>query len=193
MITLVRRASWALAAPAAVAAVLALVPAASAATTTPARGNVSAWRARPVLRSCRAADLGVSVTVDQGSGAAGTIFYPLQFTNLSHRACTLRGFPSVVAVSRAGHRLGRAARRNPAYPVRTIYLGVGRTAHATLGYGNVVVGACADRHVRPAFELRVAPPRRHKATHALFGLDVCTARGSVFMTVSAIQRGPGAA
>lgn len=193
MITLVRRASWALAAPAAVAAVLALAPAASAATSTPARGNATAWWHRPVPRSCRASDLGVWVASGQGSGAAGTVFYPLQFTNLSHHTCRLRGYPWVVAVSRAGHWLGRAARRNPVYPVRTVSLGPGRTAHAVLGYGSVVVGACAARHRRPAFRLRVTPPHRRKVTHALFGLDVCSARGSVFMTVSAIHQGPGRA
>ena len=36
--------------------------------------------------ACTAADLGAWVAVDQGNGAAGSIYYPLQFTNLSRHA-----------------------------------------------------------------------------------------------------------
>jgi len=46
----------------------------------------------------------------QGDGAAGSVYYTLQFTNLSGHACTLRGYPGVSAVSLSGHQLGAPAR-----------------------------------------------------------------------------------
>ena len=42
-------------------------------------------------------DLGLGA-VDQGNGAAGTIYYPLEFTNLSGRTCSLYGFPGVSVI-----------------------------------------------------------------------------------------------
>src|SRR5919204_6435439 len=57
---------------------------------------------------------GLVVWIDtQGSGAAGSVFYKLRFTNLSGHACTLAGYPGVSAVDLRGHRLGREAAREP--------------------------------------------------------------------------------
>jgi hypothetical protein len=41
--------------------------------------------------------------------AAGSIYYHLEFTNLSGRACTLVGYPGVSAINLSGHQLGSAA------------------------------------------------------------------------------------
>ena len=41
----------------------------------------------------------VRLHIGPGDGTAGTIFYPVRFTNRSARACTLRGFPGVSSVS----------------------------------------------------------------------------------------------
>lgn len=183
------RAARLLSAAAAAASVLSLTTAASAATRpSPApKPHPAATAPR-----CGAASLGVWLAIDQGNGAAGSIFYPLQFTNLSHRACTLTGFPGVAAVNQAGHRLGRPASRDTTTKVTTVRLAAGATAHAILRYSNVLVGDCPAASRKPAFELRVYPPGRHVATHALFGLDVCTT-GPAVMSVQAIKPGPGTA
>lgn len=175
---------------AAAAAILAPVPAASAATHPSPAPRPRTAAAAP---SCSAADLGVWLAIDQGNGAAGSIFYPLQFTNLSNRTCTLRGYPDVAAVNRAGHRLGLPASREAGTPVRTVRLAAGATAHAILRYSDIVVTDCPASRRVAAFELRVRPPGRHAAAHALFSLDVCTAKGAAFMSVQAIKPGPGTA
>jgi len=62
-----------------------------------------------VIPKCTASDLGVWVAVDQGNGAAGTIYYPLEFTNLSHHTCYLFGYPGVSALDVNGRQLGSPA------------------------------------------------------------------------------------
>jgi hypothetical protein len=182
--------------PTAAAAALALATAASAASQGPAaadRGPAAATHRHVSTPACTAADLGVWLAVDQGNGAAGSIFYPLQFTNLSHHACTLTGFARVAAIDAHGHRMGAAASRDTGVPVRTVRLAAGATAHAVLRYSNIVVGDCPAASRRAAFELRVFPPGQHAAAHAMFSLDACDMAGSRFLSIQAIQPGPGRA
>ncbi len=187
MITSLRAARRALV-PTAAAAALALATAASAATQGPAVAH------RHVSTpACTAADLGVWLAIDQGNGAAGSIFYPLQFTNLSHHTCTRTGFARVAAIDAHGHRLGAAASRDTGTPVRTVRLAAGATAHAVLRYSNIVVGDCPAASRQAAFELRVFPPGQHAAGHAMFSLDACVVSGSKFLSIQAIQPGPGRA
>ena len=80
-----------------------------------------------------------------GSGAAGTIFYHLEFTNLSGHACTLQGFPFVLAVNLSGHQIGNRAVFNHAFPASMATVGNGKTIHAVLGIvntGNFATSAC---------------------------------------------------
>src|SRR5438270_870617 len=90
---------------------LAAVPTAGAAAPACRTGGLVIWMGTP------------------GNGTAGTIFYTLNFTNLSGHACTLRGFPGVSAVNLGGRRLGQAAARDAGQTVRTITVAAGHTAH----------------------------------------------------------------
>src|SRR6516225_4874064 len=85
-----------------IAAVIAAASAAGliAATAASSSGTALAADATPAspVPACTAGDLGAWVAITQGNGAAGSIYYPLQFTNLSGHACTMRGFPGVSAV-----------------------------------------------------------------------------------------------
>jgi hypothetical protein len=80
-----------------------------------------------------------------GGGAAGTIFYHVEFTNLSGHACTLQGFPFVFAVNLSGHQIGNRAVFNHAFPATMATVAHGRTIHAVLGIvntGNFATSAC---------------------------------------------------
>src|SRR5271156_6250382 len=84
---------------AAAVAGLAISTAAYAATSSgTATPSGTATSAASVPR-CSASDLGVWLAVDQGNGTAGTSYYPLEFTNLSHHTCYLYGYPGVSALS----------------------------------------------------------------------------------------------
>ena len=95
-----------------IVAALAITSAAFAATASP--GSAAARAASAAIPKCTAAlgqtgNVSAWVAADQGNGAAGTIYYPLEFTNLSGRTCSMRGFPGVSAIGRNGRQ--PAARR----------------------------------------------------------------------------------
>ncbi|MBV9451699.1 MAG: DUF4232 domain-containing protein [Streptosporangiaceae bacterium] len=139
--------------------------------------------------------LGVWVAASQGDGAAGTIYYPLEFTNFSGHACYLHGFPGVSALDRDGKQLGSPARWEsftPPGPARTVILNPGATAHAMLAYHDAVIFNSPGCHgVSTSSELRVYPPDERTATDALFDFQVCTHPGPIYLSVGAIQPGVG--
>jgi len=188
-----RRATAVIAAAAVIAAGLIT---ASAAVASGSSGSVLAadtsHAAPAAVRACTADDLGVWLAVAQLDGAAGSVYYPLQFTNLSRHACAMRGFAGVSAVDRNLHQLGSPAGRAQVVPVRTVVLAPGRTAHAVLRYGDVTVSTAPGCHrTFRTFELRVYPPGQHHATYAAFDFEVCSHAGPVYMDIGPIQVGVG--
>src|SRR5690348_15539353 len=170
--------------------------AASAAVAASSSGAVltadTSRTAPAAVRACTAADLGAWVAVTQGNGAAGSIFYPLQFTNLSRHACAMRGFPGVSAVDRHGHQLGSPAGRDHVIPVRTVILAPGATAHAILRYSDATVSSAPGCHPTfSTFELRIYPPNQYRATYAAFGLEACSHAGPLYLGVEPVQAGVG--
>ena len=136
--------------------------AAFAASSSGAALAADTGRASPAaVSACTAKDLGVWVAVSRGNGAAGSVFFPLQFTNLSRHACAMRGFPGVSAIDRTGHQLGSPAGWDHTRPVRTVILAPGATAHVTLRYSDATVATSPGCHpVSSMFELRVYPPNQ---------------------------------
>jgi len=168
---------------AALACATALTPvAAVAAVASPAAGDATASAPR-----CATAGLVVWMNT-QGSAAAGSIFYTLEFTNLSGHACTLRGYPGVSAVSLGGRRLGRpAAWVPPGAPV--VRLARGASAYAVLQYSDVVTSNSGPQpcDAATAAGLRVYPPDQTASKIVPFPLTACTRRGLVYMSVRPVQ------
>ena len=152
------------------AASLAAVAGASAATAAPA--------------SCKTSDLVVWLNT-QGDATAGSTFFALEFTNLSGRACTLRGYPGVSAVDLHGRTLGSAGSRLPV-AVRTVTLETGATASAVLRIveaDNFPASAC--RRVEAA-GVRVFPPNQTVAKIVPFPFRACSRSGPVILDVKAV-------
>ena len=167
--------------------------AAFAASSSGAMPTADTTPAAPAaVRACTASDLGAWVAVTQGNGAAGSIFYPLQFTNLSRHACAMRGFPGVSAIDRNGHQLGSPASWDHALPARTVVLAPGATAHSILRWSDATVATSPGCHpVSSPFELRIYPPGQYRATYAAFGLKACSHAGPAYLGVETIQPGVG--
>lgn len=150
-------------------------PAAAAATAIPQcaaavgqHGNVSAW-----------------VAVDQGNGAAGTTYYPREFTNTSGRACSLDGYPGVSAISRGGQQLGSPAAWGSLNGAHRVVLAPAATAHTMLAYHDV--GAYPPRVCDPVsttVELRIYLPGLRLATAAAFDFEACSRPGVAYMSIS---------
>jgi hypothetical protein len=124
----------------------------------------------------------------QGNGTAGTIFYTLNFTNLSGHMCTLRGFPGVSAVNLAGHTMGKAAARDASRPVKKVTIANGATAHATLGVTDVGVLSQASCHPATAAGLRVFPPNQTASKVIPFPFQGCSHAGPSFVRVRPVAK-----
>jgi len=165
---------------AAAAAGLAISTAAYAATSS---GTVATTAA--AVPRCTQFDLGVWVAVGQGNGALGTIYYPLEFTNMSGHACSLFGYPGVSAIDGNRRQLGSPAGWIRTTTPRTVILAPGATAHTQLAYHDAVVGTepgCDP--VNSAALLRIYPPDERAATYSAFAFQVCSHAGPVYMSIS---------
>ncbi len=155
---------------------------AASASTTPARPVAA-------VPECRSGQLAVWVAVDMGQGAAGSIYYPLEFTNVSNRKCYLIGWPGVSAIGSRDRQLGDAATRDSSLPRRTVIVAPGATAHAILRYAQVVNFPRAVCRPAPATVLRVYPPDQKVSRTAFFSLMACSAKGPVYLTITRIEPG----
>jgi uncharacterized protein DUF4232 len=127
----------------------------------------------------------------QGDGAAGSIYYTLQFTNLSGHACTLRGYPGVSAVSLKGRQLGSPARWGTS-PATTVTLAGGATGYAVLQYSDVVTSGSGPQpcDAVTAAGLRVYPPDQTASKIVPFPLTACTRSGLAYLGVAPVQQAP---
>jgi hypothetical protein len=166
---------------AAIACAAALAPAAAlAATSSPAATAA-------ITPRCPASGLVIWMDTP-GSGAAGSVFYTLKFTNLSGHACTLDGHPGVSAVGLSGRQVGRPAAWDPP-AARTVTLANGATAYVVLQYSNVVASNSGPRPCRPvmAAGLRVYPPGQTASKIVPVPLKACTT-SVTYMGVRAVQQ-----
>ena len=168
---------------AAVVAGLAISTAAYAATSSGTSSATAATSARSIPR-CTASNMGVWLAVGQGNGAAGTIYYPLEFTNLSHHTCYLYGYPGVSALGRNGNQLGSPAGWGSLRGARIVNLAPGATAHTLLAYHDAAV--TTEPGCDPVFSaanLRVYPPGQRSATLAAFSFEACSHAGPIWMSI----------
>ena len=125
-----------------------------------------------------------------GNGAAGSIYYTLEFTNLSGHACTLSGYPGVSAVDLSGHQLGSAGGRDSSSPGHTVTLaasGSHQTATATLRVveaGNFPPSACG---ITTAAGIRVYPPNQTASKVVPFPFSACSHTGPAILRVRVVQ------
>jgi hypothetical protein len=174
----------------AVAAVagLTISSAAYAATSSPAAPAAAA------IPQCAAAfgqdgNVGAWIPANEGDGAAGTVYYPLEFTNISGHACSLFGYPGVSAVSSTGQQLGRPAGWGSLSGARRVVLAPGATAHTILAIHDVY--SFTERVCDPvhAVGLRIYLPDQRLATSVAFSFEACSRAGVVYMGVDPILAG----
>jgi hypothetical protein len=153
--------------------------AAQAATTTAARTS-PAWSPR-----CTSQQTETWLGLGLGGGAAGTVFYPVEFTNIGRHACFIWGFPRAAAISKAGHQIGKSSR---ALRLRhgIVELWPGQTAHATLGI--VEAGNVCSRPVW-ASSLRIRAPHQRASTELPFSFQAC--RGKRVLVFGPVVPGVG--
>jgi hypothetical protein len=165
---------------AALACAAALVPAAALAAP-----GAAAHAGRIATPACTTSGLDIWLNT-QGNGAAGTIYYDLEFTNLSGGACTLFGYPGVSATDLAGTQLGSAAARIGATPA-TVTLANGATATALVGIVEAGVFPPAQCGPVTAAGLRVYPPGQTQSKRIPFPFAACSKTGPEYLKIMPVQ------
>jgi hypothetical protein len=160
-------------------------PAHADATLTSAKGAAAA------APQCPTSALEVWIGLGAGSAAAGSNYYPLEFSNISGTTCTLYGYPGVSAVGSNGAQLGSAAGRNPAVTPQTVTLAPGATVHTVLQIADVYNYPTSTCRPAAAVGLRVYPPNQTASTAVPFTFEACSAAGPVYLQVEAVQPGVG--
>jgi len=159
----------------------------SAPSSAPAAGGVAV---------CQSASLAITVNDGQASGAAGSTYYPLDFTNTSSAPCQMYGFPGVSFVTAAtgtGLQIGAAAQRSQAFAKVAVRLAPGGTAHAWLKVavaGNYPATSC---HPVTAHWLRIYPPGETAAGYLGHTFDACSSASAPLLTVLPVRSGQGLA
>ena len=170
-------------------AVLALAAGGAAVVAPPASASRAPACFAPHLRMVRAGT----------EGALSHRYVKFRITNTGRDACRLYGYPEVSAYRDspeagehvAGGQIGGPAVRDTSVRPRPVMLEPGATAHAVL---RVMVAASTESAQCTrvtAEELRVALPSQGRAAFVPAHILVCSSKGSVSLSVQAIQARPG--
>src|ERR1700744_6551677 len=128
----------------------------------------------------------LKVSLGPANGAAGTVFYPLNFVNTSKLGCTLHGYPAVSAVTSSGKQIG-----SPASPItsslKTVTLLPGK-AQSSVG-GIVETGNFSPSQCAPvtAAGLKVAPPGQSKTVTIKKTFSTCSSTTVISLTVKPVS------
>ncbi len=159
------------------AAPVASTSAAAPSSPAPATSGSSSSDSGPPVTMCATSALKGAVNTAAAGAAAGSIYYPLDLTNVSGSTCTVFGYPGVSFVTGpSGTLLGRAASRNPAKSAATVTLAPGQVAHATLQVAQA--GNYDPAQCKPvtAHWLRIYPPDQTVPLYVRFKAQACSAR-----------------
>ncbi|WP_328926802.1 DUF4232 domain-containing protein [Streptomyces sp. NBC_00190] len=119
--------------------------------------------------TCRLADL--ELTIGEPQGAAGSVLYPIEFTNTTSRTCSLRGYPGVSVVDAKHRQIGTSAiRTGESY--NTVSVFPDDTVTATFRTNSrSVVPDCRQKSAA----VKVYPPASGLAEEIPYRLRVCGA------------------
>jgi hypothetical protein len=146
--------------------------------TTPAEAAITP--------ACTTPQLVVWINAGAGSGAAGSTFFKLVFTNLSSHTCTLTGFPGVSAVNLAGRQVGHSAGRETPATGHTITLTKDASAQAVLRIVDAENYPASTCHIAMAAGLRVYPPGQKRSRIVPFPFQACASTGPRVLSVRAV-------
>jgi len=168
------------------------VTAPPSATTSPAPSSPAPSSPAPTgPTSCVTSALAASI--GPGSGAAGSTYYPIEFTNTSSAPCTLYGYPGASFVAASGGQLGAAATEDPTYPRQLVTLTPGAAAHAELRVTDALNYPSPACQVVTAHRLRVFPPGQTNPLSLTLDARACAITSVQILSVQTVQPGNGLA
>jgi Protein of unknown function (DUF4232) len=144
------------------------------------------------LTVCKSAALKVTVDTSQAGGAAGSAYYPVNFTNTSGAPCGLYGYPGmsfVTADGNAGQQIGAAAQRNTAFGNLPVRLPADGVAHAWLQIAQAANYPASACQPMTAHWLRVFPPGDTAASYVGVSFSACASASAPLLTVTPVRAG----
>jgi hypothetical protein len=143
----------------------------------------------PGTAACATSALHVVVSTAGGGAAAGSTYFPIQFSNTSSSPCTLYGYPGVSFVGAVGgSQIGAAATRNPTFAAKLVSLSPGQTVHATLQVVNATNYPSGDCGLVTAHWLKVYPPNQTAPVYVSFTAQTCS-KPKTILSVQTVQTG----
>jgi Protein of unknown function (DUF4232) len=133
----------------------------------------------------------LTASMGPGNGAAGSSYYPIEFTNSSGVTCSLYGYPGVSFVAASGAQVGMAATEDPTYPRQLVMLTPGGTVHAELRITdaqNYPPSTCQPATVN---RLRIFPPGQASPLYISFTAMACSSTAVPILSVQTVQPGNG--
>jgi Protein of unknown function (DUF4232) len=165
------------------------------ATVTPT-GTISATASSPSgsaattpsgPQPCPTSALQVSVATSKAGAAAGSSYYPIEFTNASGTSCTLYGYPGVSFVTgTGGGQIGAAATRNPGFAKVLVTVAPGQTVHAELQVADAQNYPPADCGLVTAHWLKIYPPNQTTPLYVSFTARTCSMPKTI-LSVETVQ------
>jgi len=161
-------------------------PLVALAATAPAAQAAPAV-ARAAIPTCTTSGLDISMGQNTYD-ATGTMYYTVQFTNLSGHACVIEGYPGVAAINMKGHPIGHAAvRMGGSPPVMFTLKNDGQVASSlrVLDPGHFSTSSCK---AATAAGLRIYPPDQTTARIVPFPFLTCASSAEHDLVVSLLVK-----
>jgi len=174
----------------------AATPSQPAGATSPGAAGGSTPSPSPSVASCATGNLKAAISTSQGGAAAGSTYYPVNFTNTGSSSCYLFGYPGMSFVtSPSGNQIGQPATRNPVVTPSTVVLAPGQTAHVTLQVVDALNYTKSACQPVTAHWLKIYPPGQYTALYLKFSALTCSAKlptkDGIPLSVDAVKAGEG--
>jgi hypothetical protein len=149
--------------------------------------SASAAPAPTATKACAASGLVVWAGVEPGGGAAGSVFYRIELTNLTTATCTVNGYPKVNAVDLKGHRIGAFAAHEKGKAAKKVTLAPGQSASAQLRIVDALNFPADKCKATTAAGLRVAIPGGSGNKIAPLAFETCVRAVTKTLSVAPVQ------
>jgi hypothetical protein len=143
--------------------------------------------AAAATKACPASGLVVWAGEEPGGGAAGSVYYRIEFTNLSTATCTVKGYPKVNAVDLKGGRIGAFAIREKGKAAKAVTLAPGQSAMAQLRIVDALNFPADKCKATTAAGLRVAIPGGSGNKIAPLAFETCVRAATKTLSVAPVR------
>lgn len=138
-------------------------------------------------KACPASGLVIWAGEEPGGGTAGSVYYRVQFTNLSGHTCTVQGYPKVNAVDLKGRRIGAPATQAPGKK-KAVKLAPGEAASATLQIVDALNYSPDECKPTLAAGLRISVPGGSGSKIAPLAFETCALASAQTLAVAPVKK-----